>query len=93
MKFQRARMYARGVPVATAMRTLAVLVNRLSLRAESAVGDRISPRKSLPMARQTRANRGSPSRPISTRLGRMKTQPGLLSSENRRRRRCKGASA
>jgi hypothetical protein len=61
---------------------VAVLVSRLSFSAANAVGERAELKKSFPMARQTSASRGNPSRPIRTRLGKMNTQPGLLFIES-----------
>jgi hypothetical protein len=40
-KAQRARMYARGIPVATANRVERLLVSRLRRRAERAVGAKV----------------------------------------------------
>ncbi len=60
-----------------ASKALAVLVSRLSFSADNADGERISVKKSFPMARKTNASRGNPNKATKARLGRINTQPGF----------------
>ena len=62
---------------------VALLVSKLSFRADKATGERAYWKKSFPAARQTRARSGNPSSKIKPRLGKMNIQPGLLFIESR----------
>lgn len=71
--FQRASMYASGVPNRMVMSVVAVLENRLNFRAESACSEKALVKNSSLMERIKTAERGSKNNARIKKLGRIKS--------------------